>query len=482
MPDYHDRTAYVREAMMGHLLDWAHQPYPFKRYKHRDILALPQPRPPRAGFWDLVMSDPPPALPRSQTADASDLAAILLMSAGITAGTAAGMGDLGLRAPASAGALYPAELYAVACGLEGAEDGLYHFNPEQPGLHLLWPGQLAGAAAKRLGAQPSRLTFFISAMYWRSLWKYRQRAYRYCLLDAGHMLANLELACAACGLAPRYTADFADSSLGVFLGLASDEEAALAAVSAGSPPSEFGSEDIGLPPFDLQAEPLSARIGRDAEVLAAHAGGNLDQPLPPPAWPALRPPAGSLQLPEPAPAPVELLEVIRQRRSRRNFLPAAIKEAEVSALLKAALPAPGPCQATVLIGHGGDLVGGVYRYAPGLNVLANLPVPPDDSRRAMARAALGQLWVGQASLVLVLWADLEALAESQGPRSYRHAMLAAGRAGQRLYLAATALGLGCCGVGAFYDEEAARCARLPERGRVLYLLACGPVKGWGAGE
>jgi SagB-type dehydrogenase family enzyme len=481
MSEYHLQTAYKREAMTGHMLDWAHQPDPIKRYKHREVLPLPQPRPPRAGFWDLALSYPPPVQPVDEPLNASDLAAVMLMSAGITARTGAGMGDIGLRAPASAGALYPAELYVTACGVEDLEDGLYHFDPEEPGLHQLWPGKLAMAAAKRLGFEPSQLTFFISAMYWRSLWKYRQRAYRYCLLDAGHMLANLELAAAAYGLSPCFTADFTDASLGVFLGLASDEEAVLAAVSAGPPPADPGPEEEGLPPFDLQAEPLSARIGRDAEVLAAHAAGSLDEPLEPRIWPVVRPPAGSLQLPEPTPEPVDLLEVIRTRRSRRNFLPAVVNEAEISALLKAALPAPGPCQANVLLGPGGDMDAGVYRYAPGLNVLAPIPTPPDDSRKGLARAALGQLWVGQAALVLVLWADLAALQKEHGPRAYRHAMLEAGRAGQRLYLAATALGLGCCGVGAFYDDEAAFHAHVPENGRVLYLLACGPVKGWGAG-
>jgi SagB-type dehydrogenase family enzyme len=480
MSEYHVHTAYVREAMTGHLLDWAHQPDPFKRYKHRDVLPLPQPRLPRAGFWDLVLNDPPPPQPTDDVLNASDLAAILLMSAGITAHTASG-GGLGLRAPASAGALYPAELYAVACGVEDIQNGLYHFDPEQPGLHQLWQGKLAAAAAKRLGTEPSVLTFFISAMYWRSLWKYRQRAYRYCLLDAGHMLANLELAVAAYGLAPRFTADFVDASTGVFLGLASDEEAVLAGVSAGPTPPDVGPEEEGLPPFDLQAKPLSARIGLDAEVLAAHSAGSLDEPIEPRIWPVVRPPAGSLQLPDPIPEPADLLEVIRSRRSRRNFLPAVVNEAEISALLKAAMPSPGPCQATVLLGPGGDLDAGVYRYAPGLNVLAHIPTPPDDARRGMARASLGQLWVGQAALVLVLWADLAALEKDHGPRAYRHAMLEAGRAGQRLYLAATALGLGCCGVGAFYDDEAAYHARLPENGKALYLLACGPVKGWGAG-
>jgi SagB-type dehydrogenase family enzyme len=131
----------------------------------------------------------------------------------------------------------------------------------------------------------------------------------------------------------------------------------------------------------------------------------------------------------------------------------------------------------VILAGGPELEGGNYVYIPGLHLLLPRQVPADP-RAEVAAAALGQGWVGQAALILVLWADLEALEDLGGPRTYRHAMLAAGRAGQRLYLAATALGLGCCGVGAFYDEELAQAARIPDRADPLYLLACGPVKGW----
>jgi nitroreductase len=40
----------------------------------------------------------------------------------------------------------------------------------------------------------------------------------------------------------------------------------------------------------------------------------------------------------------------------------------------------------------------------------------------------------------------------------------------------TALGLGCCGIGAFYDEEAVNLLQLPEGFRMLYLVAVGSVK------
>ncbi len=32
----------------------------------------------------------------------------------------------------------------------------------------------------------------VSAIYYRSSWKYKNRAFRYCLLDAGHLLGSIE--------------------------------------------------------------------------------------------------------------------------------------------------------------------------------------------------------------------------------------------------------------------------------------------------
>ena len=48
--------------------------------------------------------------------------------------------------------------------------------------------------------------------------------------------------------------------------------------------------------------------------------------------------------------------------------------------------------------------------------------------------------------------------------------------GERLYIAATAMGLGCCGIGALYDEEAAEQTGLNKDSRLLYLVGVGPVK------
>jgi nitroreductase len=55
-------------------------------------------------------------------------------------------------------------------------------------------------------------------------------------------------------------------------------------------------------------------------------------------------------------------------------------------------------------------------------------------------------------------------------------MLEAGRMGEMLYLSAASMGIGCCGIGAFYDEEARRFLELGATSRLLYLVAVGPVK------
>ena len=63
-----------------------------------------------------------------------------------------------------------------------------------------------------------------------------------------------------------------------------------------------------------------------------------------------------------------------------------------------------------------------------------------------------------------------------GARGYRYAMLTAGRLGQSIYLGATALGLGSCGIGALYDGEARDILGLNQKSCLLYLVAAGPVK------
>jgi nitroreductase len=94
----------------------------------------------------------------------------------------------------------------------------------------------------------------------------------------------------------------------------------------------------------------------------------------------------------------------------------------------------------------------------------------------MARICLDQRWLANAGIHFIFLTNLEVVECTWGARGYRYAMLTAGRTGQRLYVAATAMGLGYCGIGALYDGEAAALLGLNEASVLLYLVAVGAVK------
>jgi len=95
-------------------------------------------------------------------------------------------------------------------------------------------------------------------------------------------------------------------------------------------------------------------------------------------------------------------------------------------------------------------------------------------KRALATAALGQDFVAQAPVVIVVCADLAAHASSYGRRGVElYSIQDTAAAIQNLLLAATAMGLGACWVGAFREEDAARALGLPRDLRPLAIIPVG---------
>ena len=114
--------------------------------------------------------------------------------AGLTEKKTYPSGEYYLRINPSAGALYPNELYFQVRGVEGKVDGIYHYEVETSSIVLLQ------AISENEGLEPyfgyktamKGYLFLVSAVYYRSSWKYKNRAFRYCLLDAGHLLGSIE--------------------------------------------------------------------------------------------------------------------------------------------------------------------------------------------------------------------------------------------------------------------------------------------------
>jgi SagB-type dehydrogenase family enzyme len=97
-----------------------------------------------------------------------------------------------------------------------------------------------------------------------------------------------------------------------------------------------------------------------------------------------------------------------------------------------------------------------------------------DQRLVAAALSLGQDLAGNACVAFSMIGDFESATRSFGDRGYRYVHFEAGALGQRMYLAAEALGLRATGIGAFFDDEVHRYLSLaPEQGQIVYHFAIG---------
>ena len=180
-------------------------------------------------------------------------------------------------------------------------------------------------------------------------------------------------------------------------------------------------------------------------------------------------------------------EAVLKRRSMRNFVREELTADCMAALLRSL------CSDIGAQGHskptGSDVVsvgllaGNVEGIEAGFYLLDRQkesisPVCRGDMVDRMAHICLDQSWLANCAVHFLFLTNFELLEQSRGLRGYRHAMLSAGRLGQRIYVAATSMRLGCCGIGAFYDNEAVELLGLNGQSRLLYLVAVGPVKKW----
>jgi len=96
--------------------------------------------------------------------------------------------------------------------------------------------------------------------------------------------------------------------------------------------------------------------------------------------------------------------------------------------------------------------------------------------REIAEAALHQQMAASAALVFVWTAVIERSSWKYGERAARYIYLDAGHIGQNLYLAATALNLGCCTIGAFYDDKVNKLIGVNGKDETaIYLATVGKV-------
>ena len=494
---YHRLTSYDRHHMEGHFLDWSNQPDVYKDYPELKMVPLTAVRAmPDVKLSQIARGDPTPGTPASLSMD--QLSLIFAMAYSHTARSPHSGGEFFYRSVPSAGALYPCELYVASRGLEGLPDGLYHYAIARQGLVQLRSGGFLGSP--RLGSRQDRpestpsLLFFVTAIFFRSAWKYRVRSYRYHLMDSGHLVESLDLALRALSLTGEVAFDFDDEAINSFLCCDTEREVCLATVSVageGAVNQVVAKADGDLPESLHAASRVAPReIAYPALQEFHRAGTRLVAPEgshPNMIRQVSQVPASWQKIPcsEAWPEKMNYVETVMRRRSHRNFVKEAIPQATFQAFVTLL------CSESEASGKGGRfqqqttalgfLAGNVEGLEPGYYWMDRSAhsvglVKSGGMTAQMAHICLDQEWLAQASLHFFFATNLEVLEKVWGPRGYRYAMITAGRLGQTIYLGATCFGLGCCGIGALYDREAAALLELNESSAMLYLLAVGPIK------
>ena len=481
---YHEAVAHRRGRLSGMGLDWANQPSVFKSYPGLPHVGLSrQADLPEVSLWKAVRPGP-----GGRALDLDGLSAVLFHAAGLTRSSNHRGTEFFYRACPSAGALYPCEIYVCWPPGTKLEAGLYHFDTARHGLTLLRQGfPDAGALGLPTGTRlPGEALIFVSAIIFRSAWKYRVRAYRYLNLDCGHVLEGLALGLSAHEVAWRVANDFDDEAVNALLGLDTSREVCLAALRF-----EVGGQAQAAPPGPLpegveafSRSALADNAPRDIALVHELCSHPKTDRTAMPTAPRSRLGADLAWRETPAqPGPAErmgLFEAMSRRRSRRAYLPGMMPRGTLGKLLSALSgplhPSGGQeAEDCCLVGV---LAGEEVQTTPGFALLdrqgLRLGLRRDGNLRpVMAGICLDQLWMREAFAHVLFLTDFTETQARLGDRGYRLSLQAAGRLGQRVYLAAEALGLGACGIGAFFDLDAREALGLPEGVGLTYAVTVG---------
>jgi len=143
---------------------------------------------------------------------------------------------------------------------------------------------------------------------------------------------------------------------------------------------------------------------------------------------------------------------------------------------KRAAPSAGalyPMDVYAVLGTEGveEIQAGIYHYVSAEHGLA--VVSTGDRRRALAKAALSQMWMAMPPVSMVITAEYGRIAVKYGDRGVRYAMIEAGHIGQNIFLQAEALGLAAGIVGAFDDRQVTRTMGIPDSHEPLLIMPVG---------
>jgi len=192
----------------------------------------------------------------------------------------------------------------------------------------------------------------------------------------------------------------------------------------------------------------------------------------------------TIKLPEPRIlGKMSVEEAIFRRRSERSFQPNELSLEQVSQLLWSAqgitdkswgfraAPSAGSLYPLYLYILKKD---GVFQYIPDGHKLKQ--ISEEDKRPSLVRASLGQGYISEAPLVIVICGNFRITEAKYGQRSYRYVNMEVGHAAENIHLQAVAMGMVSVPIGAFWDDVVAKVLELPETQDPFYIVPVGYLK------
>ncbi len=482
---YHERTKYDPEtiASKSQGLDWSKQPAPFKEYKLGKTIDLkPYLQEETTEVWWRRLSR------------------LLLSSYGLTARVDTMGAPIYLRAAPSAGGLYPAEIYLVSRGTPLLPPGLYNYQAQTHCLIHFWESEvwqsLQSACFWSPVLQHTQLAVATTAVFYRSAWRYQDRAYRRIFLDTGHLLGNIELASAINDFRPHLIGGFIDEAVNNLLYLDADTEGAISII--GLADLLDAQEDLPRGSTALASTVQTQYpVISDGQLLPYYHRATAIESMAPVERSSISEDKYNfpfcLKVPTISP-PIDwggklsaLEQTIFQRRSTRAYNGENLTLVELNALLDFTYQpqhyieqeldgtpdyfALHLIETFIAVSGVEGLESGCYYYAPKTQELRQIRFK--NFRRELHFLCLGQDLGRDAAAVLFHTADLQAAITQYGDRVYRYLHMDAGHLGQRLNLAAIRLNLGVSGIAGFFDDRVNEVLGIPVDEAAIYITTLG---------
>lgn len=452
---YHDRTKHrpSRYAASLGYMDWATQPDPFRRYPqtHEIELFHGDTTPP---YHLLFHSEPLPKAPLCL----ESISMLLRYSLGLAAIKRHGGSEWALRCNASSGNLHPTECYLIAPPTDGisCHPTLSHYASDIHALEVLHTYDTP--------VIENGFLLVLSSTIWREMWKYGERCWRYCQLDAGHAYGAIKTAA---------------TMLGWECSIVSTDTDEIGRWSGFNQRERFHEDERESPDLMIRIEHPTFNLPEAPSLPSANVLSPSHHH-----WPivyeideasqGIYPSIKSLGVQRHTPPPSKTAgEIILKRRSAQMMDRSGVTQEHFRQLLDASLfcrEAPN-INFIIFVHRVEGLEKGLYAYLRNPDELIHLRESLDsdflweesfeglyllksgDFRGAAQYISCNQEIASDGAFSFGMLCHFTEVLEEHGAPGYKNLYHQCGMIGQLLYLEATSLGLSATGIGCFLDDE-----------------------------